>query len=191
MRPVFGSIGAGEWHVQQYGGRRRRTWRKLPIGVDEQTKEIVAVQVTKNPVHDSQMLPTLLSQIPVRVCQVSGDGAYDTKPCYASMIQRGAKATVPPRRNAKPLIRRDCSEGLHLRDATVRQSQQQGRYAWRVASGCTRLSLVENAVSRVKSIFGSRLKARRFDNQQTEGWTKCMVLNQMGRLGMPASERMY
>ena len=183
--------GAGEWHVQKYGGRRRRTWRKLQIGVDEQGKEIVAVQVTKNQVHDSQMLPTLLSQIPGRVCQVSGDGAYDTKACYESIGQRGAKATIPPRRNTKPLSRRDCSEELHLRDANVRQIQQQGRYAWRVASGCTRLSLAENAVSRFKSIFGSRLKARRFDNQQTEGWIKCMVLNQMVRLGLPASERMY
>ncbi len=71
------------------------------------------------------------------------------------------------------------------------QIQQQGRYAWRVASGCTRQSLAENAVFRFKSIFGSRLRARRFDNQRVEGWIKCGVLNRMVSLGMPVSERIY
>ena len=34
--------GAGEWHVQKHRGARRRRWRKLHLGVDEQTREIVA-----------------------------------------------------------------------------------------------------------------------------------------------------
>ncbi len=80
---------------------------------------------------------------------------------------------------------------LAIRDTNLHQIQQQGRYAWRVASGCTRQSLAENAVFRFKSIFGSRLRARRFDNQRVEGWIKCTVLNQMVSLGMPVSERMY
>ena len=137
------------------------------------------------------MLPTLLSQIPGRVCQVSGDGAYDTKAYYAAIGQRGAKATIPPRRNAKRKRCDNSPEKRAIREANLRQIQQQGRYAWRVASGCTRLSLAENAVFRFKSIFGSRFRARRFDNQRVEGWITCMVLNRMVRLGLPASERMY
>ena len=150
--------GAGEWHVQKHGSGRRRTWRKLHLGVDEQTKEIVAVEITASHVHDSQVLPRLLTQISGTVYQVSGDGAYDTKACYASIGQRGAKATIPPRRNAK---RRRCNtsqDTLDIRDANLHQIQQQGRYAWRVASGCTRQSLAENAVFRFKRIFGSRFR---------------------------------
>ncbi len=183
--------GAGEWHVQKHGSGRRRTWRKLHLGVDEQTKEIVAVEITASHVHDSQVLPRLLTQISGTVYQVSGDGAYDTKACYASIGQRGAKATIPPRRNAK---RRRCNtsqDTLDIRDANLHQIQQQGRYAWRVASGCTRQSLAENAVFRFKRIFGSRFRARRFDNQRVEGWIMCMVLNRMVSLGMPVSERIY
>ena len=137
------------------------------------------------------MLPTLLSQIPGRVCQVSGDGTYDTKACYESIGQRGAKATIPPRRHAKRMRCSTPPKKLAIRDAHLRQIQLQGRCAWRVASGCTRQSLAENAVFRFKSIFGSRFRARRFDNQRVEGWITCMVLNQMVRLGLPASERMY
>ena len=36
--------GAGEWHVQKHRSGRRRAWRKLHLGVDEATKEIVAVK---------------------------------------------------------------------------------------------------------------------------------------------------
>ena len=60
------------------------------MSVDEHTKEIVAVEITPSHVHDSQVLPRLLTGIPGRVCQVSGDGTYDTKTCFASIGQRGA-----------------------------------------------------------------------------------------------------
>ncbi len=177
--------------MHKHRGNQRRSWRKLHLGVDEQTKEIVAIEMTASHVHDSLMLPPLLTQIPGKVCQVSGDGAYDTKACYESIGQRGAKATIPPRRNAKRMRCDNSPEKLTIRDANLRQIQQQGRYAWRVASGCTRQSLAENAVFRFKSIFGSRFRARRFDNQHVEGWITRMVLNRMVSLGMPVSERMY
>ncbi len=183
--------GAGEWYVHKHRGGRRRIWRKLHLGVDEHTKEIVAVEITASHVHDSLMLPSLLIQIPGTVCQVSGDGAYDTKACYESIGQRGAKATIPPRRNAKRMKCAHPPKKLAIRDANLRQIQQQGRYGWRVASGCTRQSLAENAVFRFKTLFGPNLRARRVENQRVEGWIKCMVLNRMVSLGMPASERMY
>ena len=52
--------GSGEWHVRKHRHGRRRAWRKLHLGVDETTKEIVAVEVTRSRVHDSSMLPRLL-----------------------------------------------------------------------------------------------------------------------------------
>ena len=181
--------GAGEWPVQKHRGSQRRLWRKLHLGVDEHTKEIVAVEMTASHVHDSQMLPSLLKQMYGKVDQVSGDGAYDTKACYQFIGQRGAKATIPPRRHAR---QRRCENSLETRDtreATLREIQSQGRYAWRVVSGCTRQSVAENAVFRFKSIFGARFRARRFDNQRVEGWITYMVLNRMVNLGMPVSER--
>jgi hypothetical protein len=137
------------------------------------------------------MLPSLLKQIHGKVGQVSGDGAYDPKACYQSIGQRGAKATIPPRRNARQRRCENSLEKLDTRDANLREIRSQGRYAWRVVSGCTRQSLAENAVFRFKSIFGARFRARQFDNQRVEGWIKCMVLNRMVNLGMPVSERMY
>ncbi len=149
----------------------------------------MAVEITASNVHDSRILPPLLTQISGKVCQVSGDGAYDTKACYESIGQRGAKATIPPRRNAKRMKCPNPPEKLAIRDANLRQIQQQGRYAWRVASGCTRQSLAENAVFRFKALFGPKLRVRRVENQKAEGLMKCDILNRMTSLGMPVSER--
>ena len=89
--------GSGEWHVRKHRHGWRRAWRKLHLGVDERTKEIVAVEVTPSRVHDGRLLPALLDQIPGRIVQVSGDGAYDTRACYQSILEREAVATIPPR----------------------------------------------------------------------------------------------
>lgn len=57
-------FGEGEWKVRQHGYTKRRTWRKLHIGADETTGEIVAAVVTTNNVADSQVLEDLLEPSP-------------------------------------------------------------------------------------------------------------------------------
>ena len=82
--------GAGEWHVRKHRVSRRRTWGKLHLGIDERTKEIVAVDLTESRVHDRQRVSSLLPQIPDPIEQVSGEGAYDTRAGYEAVLQRGA-----------------------------------------------------------------------------------------------------
>ena len=181
--------GPGEWHVRKHRQGRRRAWRKLHLGVDETTKEIVAVEVTRSRVHDSSMLPGLLSQIPGRIGQVSGDGAYDTRACYQSILYREAVAAIPVRRNARLSEGVDPPDWRAMRDASLRRIEELGRHEWRASSGCTRQSLAENAVSRFKGMFGSNLSTRRFDNQRVEAIIKCEVLNRLTTQGMPGPVR--
>src|SRR6056297_1371913 len=35
--------GEGEWHARKHGGAKRRVWRKIHLGIDEQTLEIRAI----------------------------------------------------------------------------------------------------------------------------------------------------
>lgn len=74
------------------------------MGIDAQTLEIRAIEVTDNSVGDAPMLPELLSQISPaeRIATVSGDGAYDTKGCHEAIAKRQAEAVIPTRKNAKP-----------------------------------------------------------------------------------------
>src|SRR3954471_1795438 len=55
--------GAGEWLVEKHGTSRRRSWRKLHIGVDANNGEIVAVAVTRKDIDDAAMADALLDQI--------------------------------------------------------------------------------------------------------------------------------
>jgi hypothetical protein len=45
------------------GGPKRRLWRKIHIGIDEQTLEIRAIEVTSSSIGDAPILPDLLNQI--------------------------------------------------------------------------------------------------------------------------------
>ena len=56
--------GEGEWNARKHGGSKRRVWRKIHIGIDEETLEVRAVEVTGSSIGDAPMLPELLNQIP-------------------------------------------------------------------------------------------------------------------------------
>jgi hypothetical protein len=96
--------GEGEWNARKHGGPKRRVWRKVHLGIDEQTLEIRAVEITSSDIGDAPMLPELLSQIPPdqEIASVTADGAYDTRKCHDAIAERGAHAVIPPRKNAKP-----------------------------------------------------------------------------------------
>lgn len=49
--------GEGEWHARKHGGPKRRVWRKIYLGIDEETLEIRAVEVSTSNVGDAPMLP--------------------------------------------------------------------------------------------------------------------------------------
>src|SRR5918995_525568 len=94
--------GAGEWLIEKHGTRTRRSWRKLHLGVDADTGQIVAATLTTNDVDDGAQTDPLLDQVTGPVASVTGDGAYDQDGVYASVAERHPEAAVivPPRSSA-------------------------------------------------------------------------------------------
>ncbi len=182
--------GEGEWKVRTHGSAKRRTWRKLHLGVDEGTGEILAAVVTTNDVADCEVLTDLLEQIEHPIDQLSGDGGYDTFDCYDAIASRGAKATIPPRSNAKIQQHGNCKAPPHPRDENLRACRQVGRKQWKQESGYHRRSLSETAMFRLKIIFGGKLRRRFFDNQAVELFLQCAALNRMIQLGKPDSYKL-
>jgi hypothetical protein len=174
-------FGEGEWKVRQHGWHKRRTWRKLHLGVDEATGAIVAHVMTEHTITDDTAFPDLLAQIPGPLEQVTADGADDTTDCYDAIVARDARPVIPPDANA-------TDHGTdRARDRTVRRIGQIGRKAWKREARYHRRSLAETAMYRMKTIFGPRLSARTLRRQQTEAAIRCRALNRMTRLGMPQS----
>ena len=135
--------GEGEWQARKHGGAKRRLWRKIHIGVDEQTLEIRAIEITGSNVGDAPMLPELLDQIPadVEIGSVTADGAYDTRRCHDAIADRGAHAVIPPRKNARPW--KPSTAGAIARNEALRASKYLGRAIWRKWSGYHRRSRAE------------------------------------------------
>ena len=179
--------GEGEWKVRQHGWSRRRTWRKLHLGVDEATGEFVAVVVSTNSFKDSQILPDLLDQVEDEISQVSADGAYDSRNCYDAIGEREARAAIPPRDGARIWQHGNTKAQRHIRDENLREIRRKGRAQWKRDSNYHRRSLAETAVFRVKMIFGERVGARSFSGQAAQLLVRCAALNRMTHLGMPAS----
>jgi IS5 family transposase len=149
--------GDGEWKVRQHKASKRRTWRKLHLGVDEASGEILAAVVSTNNVSDSEVLPQLLDAIPEEIEQVSADGAYDTASCYDATEQRQATAAIPPRRNARIWQHGNRKAPAHPRDENLRQIRKIGRTKWKQETGYHRRSLAETTMFRLKTIFGGKL----------------------------------
>jgi hypothetical protein len=145
--------GEGEWHVRKHRMSRRHTWRKLHLGIDEHTREVVAVEVTASRVHDSQPLPSLLEQSADPIAQGSGDGAYDTRACYEAALRRRARPVFLPRRTARPSATQDPTGWRAARNRVLQQIGTHGRAAWRGRSGYTRQSSAEHTRCRFKRVI--------------------------------------
>ena len=75
------AMGEGEWTTRRHGASRPRQCCNVHLGLDAETLEIRAIEVTGSLVGDGPTLPRLLEQIPSEepIGTVTADGAYDTR----------------------------------------------------------------------------------------------------------------
>ena len=177
----------GEWHARKHGGPKRRVWRKIHLGIDEETLEVRVVEITGSHIGDAPVLPDLLNQIPEhqQIGSVTADDAYDTRKCYEAIADRGARAVIPPRTNEKPW--KAVTAGAVARNEALRASKYLGRALWRRWTGYHRRSRVETKMHCVK-LLGQRLMAPDFDRQVAELQVRIAVPNGYTALGIPVTE---
>lgn len=181
-------MGEGEWKVKKHGADYRRQWRKLHLGIDAETLEIRAIEVTDNRTGDATMLPELLSQIPQteKLATVTTDGAYDTRLCYAAIARRRAAAIIPPRKNGQ--FWKTDTPGNLSRNESLRSVRYLGRVLWKKWTGYHRRSLVETKMHCFK-LLADRVKSRDFDRQVAELQICAAILNRFTALGTPQTVR--
>ncbi|MDQ4140167.1 MAG: IS5 family transposase [Bacteroidota bacterium] len=179
--------GEGEWKVRKHGASKRRTWRKLHIGIDVTSQEIVWVELTTNSEDDATVAGKILQNKTEKLKSFRGDGAYDDF-AFREVLGPQVKQIIPPPKDAvvhpgtqkKPL-----QAYLQQRNEAVVFSADQGRKAWKIQAGYHQRSLNEVAMFRYKTTFTAQMRARKMENQQTEVNLKCKILNRYRQLGMP------
>ena len=183
------SVAARRLRVVWSGTRRRRSWKKLHLGVDADTGRIVASALTGRDADDGAQVDLLLDQVGGPVASLTGDGAYDQAGVYDSVAERYPEAAViiPPRATAVPSdmaetepTRRDC----HLRCIA-----EHGRMGWQKRTGYNRRSKAEAAVARWKQVIGDGLRSRADERRTTEVEVAAHALNRMLELGRPSYVR--
>ena len=134
--------GPGEWLAERHGGRTRRSWRKLHVGVDADTGRIVASALTTNDVDDGPQVGPLLGQIEGPVASFTADGAFDRDDVYAEVAARhpDAAVIVPPRSGAVLSDTHDTTPTQ--RDRHIEAIAERGRMGWQKASGYNCRALV-------------------------------------------------
>jgi hypothetical protein len=179
--------GPGEWLVEKHGTRRRRAWRKLHIGVDAETGQILASELTSSDVDDGSQVGPLLEQIPGPLASFVGDGAYDHAGIYATIAQRhpDAEVIVPPRSTA--VLSDDVEATPTQRDRHLQSIAEHRRIGWQKRSGYTRRALVESVISCFKRVIGDALRSRTDRRRGTEFAIAVQALNRMLEFRRPKS----
>jgi hypothetical protein len=173
--------GEGEWKVKTHGASKRRSWKKIHLGIDPNTQEILLSKLTENNGKDIDVAIHFLDQFS-SIKRVYGDGLYDAEKIYKNIWKHKGKPIIPIRKNAcrkqpaKPWMkpRNDQLSIIHgLGGDNVARS------IWKKLIGYHQRSLVETAFSRWKRLLSSSLKSRTMDNQIVESNIKCQILNKM------------
>lgn len=183
----FKVYGEGEWKVRKHGYSKHRTWAKVHIFADTDG-EIRMVKTTENNVDDASAGVVLLhSETKAQITAVVADGAYDKAKPYTVVQATGAKALIPPRKDAKIWVHGTTKGAKHPRDENLRAIRKQSRKRWKESSGYHCRSGIENTMFRLKTIFSDKVYARSLESQQREVFLRCQALNTMTQHGMPES----
>jgi hypothetical protein len=177
-------VGEGEWAAAKYGGRGRRGWKKLHLGVDG-SGVIVAEVLTDGDVNDAKTALDLMDCVEGDIASLTADAAYDTLAIYDVGAALGVEVVVPPSKSATRSHQQRSRS--RARDRTIMRVREIGRRQWKKESGYHQQARVENTFFRYKTIIGPRLRARQADSQRIEAILACNILNRMAGLGMPES----
>jgi len=177
---------ASGWRIsiKQKTKPKRKSWRKLHLGLDLVSGDIVCSDLTKDYVGDPTALPDLLDQIDADVTRFIADGAYDGDPTSALLTDRfgvGVEIIIPPPKTA--VLSPDADDNPTLRDQRIAEIRTGGRMAWQASTGYNQRSRGETQMGRWKMVIGRNLKARNFPTQKTEAKIGVNILNKMTELG--------
>jgi hypothetical protein len=160
----------GEWIRKKW--KVKRGFIKVHIAVDTKTKQILAIEVTREDVGDGRMFGRLVknSSNVAEVKRVIGDGAYDSKTNFLEASKMDIDALIRVRKNASLRAR-----GCMLRKLAV--VEQLGNSDWRRERGYGYRWMAESAFSCLKRVFGEYICAVKWPNIVKELLLKASIYN--------------
>jgi len=155
-----------DWRSFLY--KRRKTWLKVNIAIDQNTGELLGIDIAEGQKHDSKAFESIVRDVPMSTLR--GDGAFDKKSIFNYCDKNNIKPVIKVRKNS--LAR---SRGSPMRKKCVKEFQELGEGAWKEKYSYGKRWLVESYFSAVKRSYGEAVKSRRSDMMVKEAMIKFLL----------------
>ena len=154
---------------------------KIHIAVDIKTKEILALEITDEKVHDGKILKKLVNNVldnqdMKKIKSVLADGAYDSNTNFKYLQEKKITTAIKVRRNS--IV---SPKNSRLRNREVRL-QTKDLLKWKKKRKYGHRWMAETAFSSIKRMFGEYTSVTRFLNMVKEMMIKVSLYNLFRRI---------
>ena len=118
----------GQWMSDKWGGvrdKRKRGYLKIHVAVNTKTREILALEVTDEKVHDGTMMKKLVKHVlnarhhhGEKVKSVLADGAYDSNANFRFLNDERIKPVIKVKRNSVVSTKNSKTRNCEVRQQT-------------------------------------------------------------------------
>jgi nitrogenase molybdenum-iron protein alpha/beta subunit len=164
-----------KWNVKKKG------YLKIHVAVNIKTKEILALEVTNEKMHDGKVMKQLIEQIlnnnhDIKIKSFIGDGAYDSNENFKYLKEKRIQPIIKVKRNSIISSRnnkiRNKEVGFKIKDYHKWKKKRRYGQRW----------MAETAFSTIKRMFGENISVIRFQNMVKEMTMKVSLYNLFTRL---------
>ncbi len=185
----------GQWMDEKWNVQNRKDYVKIHIAVNVKTKEILALEVTDEKVHDGKMLTKLVSRVLdgsattrttsntklnkkiIKIKSALADGAYDSNTNFQYLQEKGITPGIKVRKNSIVSARNNS-----LRNSEVMLQTEEDLLKWKKKRKYGHRWIAETAFSTLKRTFGEYVSATRFENMVKEMTIKVSLYNLFRRI---------
>ncbi len=170
----------GQWRQDKWKAEKKG-YLKIHVAVNIKTKEILALEVTDEKVHDGKVMKQLIEKVlnnnyDIKIKSFLGDGAYDSNENFKYLQKKRIRPIIKVKRNSVISSRnnkmRNKEVGFQTKD--YRKWKKKRKYGQRWT--------VETAFSSIKRMFGEHTSSIRFQNMVKEMTMKVSLYNLFRRI---------
>ncbi len=178
----------GQWMYDKWNIGENKGYLKIHIAVDIKIKEILALEVTNEKIHDSRMLKKLVDRVlkidplppppprKIRIKSVLADGAHDTNKNFMYLQKNRIKPGIKGRKNS---VISPKNNKLRNKEVNV---QSKDLIKWKKKRKYGHRWMAETVFSSIKRMFGEYTSATRFQSMVKEMTIKVSLYNLFRRI---------
>jgi DDE family transposase len=170
----------GQW-MQDKWNLGKKGYLKIHVAVNIKTKEILALEVTDEKVHDGKVMEQLVEHVlennhDIKIKSLLGDGAYDGNENFKYLQKKKIRPGIKVRKNSISSLKNN-----NLRNREV-SSQIKDLFKWKKKRKYGHRWMAETAFSSMKRMFGEHTSAAKFQNMVKEMTMKISLYNLFRRI---------